>query len=431
MPPTRRTLSRPSCALLLLLLSSCAFAHVTAPPAAASPPRAEDVEYTGKFEPELVANREDLDQITFRPVRDLSKIKFERPPEDGAELTAGRIHHPPQDKSSILAVLVESDDATPALYADMNLDGLLSASERFELERGAGDNPYVWETTLKVAAPGTPFAHVPVFVQYLKGVRWDEMQDGERWVHQSKTAYARGFVDIGGRRTLVQYGYNPKSKKITPVNGRVGIDGDGDGEIDMDRFSPEAAEARDETVVFRVGDAYVSTKKADVEKNLIVLRAHQASDYKRVELKVGQELPDFQFTDWNGKKRKLSEFRGKYVLLDFWGMWCPACRTELPYLKAAYSRFQPRGLEILGMNTDDPVTVSQIKGQMEKQGFAWTQAKRESILDVIKNYRIHLYPSTLLLGPDGKVISLNQTSKGQPELRGRDLLKSLDQLLPP
>ena len=414
---------------LLLLPLSCALVPNLAPPAAASP--REDVEYTGKFEPELVANRQDLDQVTFRPLRDLSKVKFEKPPEEGAELTAGRLYHPPQDKSSILAVLVESDESTPALYADLNLDGVMSASERFELERGEDDNPYIWETTLKVAATGTTFAHVPVFVQYLKGVTWDDMRDGERLVQQSKTAYARGYVDIAGKKTLVQYGYNPKSKKITPVNGRVGIDGDGDGEIDMDRFSPEAAEARDETVVFRVGDSYVSTKKADVEKNLIVLRTHQASDYKRVELRVGQELPDFQFTDWNGKKRKLSEFRGKYVLLDFWGMWCPPCRAELPYLKAAHSRFQPRGLEILGLNTDDPMVVSQIKGQMEKQGLTWTQAKRESILDVIKNYRIHRYPSTLLIGPDGKVISLNQTKKGQPDLRGRDLLRSLDQLLPP
>lgn len=430
MPRPRRPLSRPWRAPLLLLLSSCAFAAGLAPSVAASA-RGEDVEYAGKFEPELVANREDLDQITFRPVRDLAKIKFEKPLEDGAEATAGRLYHPPSDKSAILAVLVESDESTPALYADLNLDGVMSASERFELERGEDENPYIWQTTLRVAAPGTPFAHVPVFVQYLKGVRWDDMQEGERWVQQSKTAYARGHVDIAGKRTLVQFGYNPKSKKITPVNGWVGIDGDGDGEIDMDRFSPEAAEAREETVVFRAGDAYVSTKKVDVEKNLIVLRTHQPSDYKRVELRVGSEVPDFQFTDWNGKKRKLSEFRGKYVLVDFWGMWCPACRTELPYLKAAYSRFQPRGLEILGMNTDDPMTVSQIKGQLEKQGLTWAQAKRESILDVIKNYRIHLYPSTLLLGPDGKVISLNQTRKGQPGLRGRDLLKSLDQLLPP
>ena len=420
MPRFQRRPLRPWCVLLLLLCAA-------APAAAAR----DDVEYTGKFEPELIANREDLDQVTFRPVRDLSKVKFEKPLEEGAEVTAGRLYHPPSDKSAILTLLVESDDSLPVLYADLNLDGVMSSSERFELERGGDDNPYIWEAVLKIPSPGAPFAAIPVFVQYLKNVRWDEMQEGERWVYQSKTAYARGYVDIAGRKTLVQYGYNPKSKKISAVNGWVGVDGDGDGQIDMDRFSPEAAEARDETVIFRAGSAYVSTKKVDVEKNLIVLRTHPASDYKRVELRVGAEVPDFQFTDWKGKKRKLSEFRGKYVLVDFWGLWCPPCRQELPYLKAAYSRFQARGFEILGMNTDDPETVSQIKGQLDKQGLGWTQATRESILGVIKSYRIHSYPSTLLLDPEGKVVSLNQTKKGQPDLRGRDLLKSLDQLLPP
>ena len=422
MPRSQRRSLRQWCVLLLLL--SC----VVAPAASA---RGDDAEYTGKFDPELVANREDLDQVTFRPVRDLSKVKFEKPLEEGAEVTAGRLYHPPSDKSSILTLLVESDDSLPVLYADLNLDGLMSSSERFELERGGDDNPYIWEAVLKIPSPGAPFATIPVFVQYLKNVRWDDMQEGERWVHQSKTAYARGYVDIAGKKTLVQYGYNPKSKKISAINGWVGVDGDGDGQIDMDRFSPEAAEAREETVIFRAGAAYVSTKKVDVEKNLIVLRTHQASDYKRVELRVGGEVPDFQFTDWKGKKRKLSEFRGKYVLVDFWGMWCPPCRQELPYLKAAYSRFQARGLEILGMNTDDPEIVAQIKGQLEKQGLGWTQATRESILGVIKSYRIHTYPSTLLLDPEGKVVSLSQTKKGQPDLRGRDLLKSLDQLLPP
>ena len=56
----------------------------------------------------------------------------------------------------------------------------------------------------------------------------------------------------------------------------------------MDRFSPEAAEAREEVVVFRVGDNYVSTKRADLEKNQIVMRSHSAGDYKRVELKMGR-----------------------------------------------------------------------------------------------------------------------------------------------
>jgi peroxiredoxin len=197
----------------------------------------------------------------------------------------------------------------------------------------------------------------------------------------------------------------------------------------MSRFSPEAAEAQDEAVVFRVGDRYVSTKKVDADKNLIVLRSHPASDYKRVELRVGSELPDFQFTDFKGKKRQLSEFKGKYLLIDFWGLWCPACRKELPYLRAAYSRYQARGLEILGLDTDEPEIVAQVKSQFDKQGMTWTQATKESIRDVIKSYRIHYYPSTLLLGPDGKIISLSQ--RNQPDLRGVDLLKSLDRILPP
>jgi peroxiredoxin len=416
---------------LASLLAACALALLLAPAqrARAAVVGGDDAEYTGKFDADLAPNREDLDTVTFRPLRDLSKVKFEKPLEEGVTVTAGRLYHPPTDKSAILALLVESEDALPVLYADLNLDGVMSANERFDLERGEDDNPYLWEATLKLQTAGQSFASFPIFVRYLKNVRWTDMQEGERLVQQSKTAFARGLVDIAGKRTLVQYGYDPKAKKISAINGVIGIDGDGDGVIDMSRFSPEAAEAREEAVVFRVGDKYVSTKKVDVEKNLIVLRSNQPSDYKRVELRVGSELPDFQFTDFKGKKRQFSEFKGKYVLVDFWGVWCPACREELPYLRAAYSRFQARGLEILGMNTDDPEVASQIKGQLEKQGMAWTQATRESIRDVIKTYRIHYYPSTLLVGPDGKIVSLNQ--KNQPDLRGADLLKSLDRLLPP
>jgi peroxiredoxin len=161
------------------------------------------------------------------------------------------------------------------------------------------------------------------------------------------------------------------------------------------------------------------------------MKSHSASDYKRIELRIGEQVPEFEFTDFNNKKRKLSEFRGKYLLIDFWGMWCPPCRQELTHLRAAYQRFQARGFEILGMNTDQPDNVPQIKSQLEKNGITWPQARRESIIATIRNLRIHSYPTTVLVGPDGKVLSLNNTRKDQPELRGKELLKSLDQLLPP
>lgn len=384
-----------------------------------------DTEFFGKLDGELVPYAEDLDQVVFKPFTDLSKIKFSTPLESDVSVTAGRLFHPPLDKAAVLALLVEpNDEGEPYLYADVDQDNVMADAERFPLKRGEEDNPYILQTTLQLPLKGTLFQKYPVLVQYYKQVKMDEMSDDERLVLQSKDAFAKGQVDIGGRKTLVEYGFNPQTKKISVSNGWFGVDGDGDGKIVFDRFSPESAEAREETVIFRVGEQYVSTRRVDMEKNQIVMRSHPATDYKRVEVLVGTEVPDFTFTDFSGKKRKLSEFRGKYVLLDFWAAWCPPCRRELPYQKAAYARFQPRGFEILGMNNDDD--PSAIKEWLKKNGLVWPQATMASIRDVEIRYRIHLFPTSLLIGPDGKVLVLDQD-----KMRGRDLLKTLDQMLPP
>jgi thiol-disulfide isomerase/thioredoxin len=407
------------CAAASLLIFMCAGL------VGAAPAPAGDAEYLGKLEPELVAYTEDMDQVIFKPFGDLSKIKFATPLESGVTVTAGRLFHPPQDKSVILSLLVEpEDDSEPYLYADLDQDNVMADNERFPLKQGEDDSPYILEATLRLPLKTSLFQSYPVVVQYFKNVRWDDMSEGERMVLQSKDAFARGQVDINGRKTMVQYGFDPKTKKVSVSNGSFGVDVDGDGQIVVDRFSPEFADAREETVIFRVGENYVSTRRIDLEKNQIVMRSHPASDYKRVEVMIGSEVPDFAFTDFNGKKRKLSEFRGKYVLLDFWAAWCPPCRRELPYQKAAYSRFQARGFEILGMNNDDD--PAPIKEWLKKSGIAWPQATMTSIRDVEIRYRIHLFPTSLLIGPDGKVVLLEQG-----KMRGPDLLKTLDKMLPP
>jgi thiol-disulfide isomerase/thioredoxin len=71
---------------------------------------------------------------------------------------------------------------------------------------------------------------------------------------------------------------------------------------------------------------------------------------RRASLEVGQLAPDFAFIDLDGKKRRLKDYRGKVVILDFWGIWCPACAVHAQDLSAAYRELRDQGLEILGIH---------------------------------------------------------------------------------
>jgi peroxiredoxin len=386
-----------------------------------------DGEYAGQFDTKLVADTEDIDRIIFKPVSKDS-LRGSKVSDETVHLTSNRLVNPVG--ASLVAILVEEPDAKPMIFVDLNADNSFGDDEKFTLRREASDNPYLWITTISLPMKDGFFTRCPIYIRYFRDYQTDKMTVGDRLLEQSTKVFARGTVDVKGKKVTVQYAYDLENKKITPNIGWLGVDGDEDGEVDMDKLSPEAARAADETIVFRVGQTYLSTKKADVGKNQIVLREHQAKYYRRTELGVGRELPDFSFVDLDGKKRRFSEFRGKYVLLDFWGFWCPPCLKELPYLREAYKRFQSRNFEIVGMNTDE-YTPDSIKKNLEKNGMTWTQARRDSFTDLRDyEFRIESFPTTLLIAPDGKILSLSRQEKGEPDLRGKDLLETLDEILP-
>ncbi|PSL46195.1 peroxiredoxin [Chitinophaga niastensis] len=135
---------------------------------------------------------------------------------------------------------------------------------------------------------------------------------------------------------------------------------------------------------------------------------------------IGVAAMDFSQKNVEGKAVKLSDYRGKYVLLDFWASWCGPCRAENPNVLDNYEKYHNKGLEILGVSLDDKkdAWVKAIKDD----GLTWAHV---SDLKGWKNvvaqeYNIRAVPSNFLIDKDGKILAVN--------LRGEELSKKLEEI---
>jgi peroxiredoxin len=80
----------------------------------------------------------------------------------------------------------------------------------------------------------------------------------------------------------------------------------------------------------------------------------------------GVRAPDFTLTSLDGSKVKLSDFRGKAVLLNFWATWCPPCKVEMPWFEDLQKQYGKDGLVVLGVAMDDsePASIAKFASEM-------------------------------------------------------------------
>lgn len=125
----------------------------------------------------------------------------------------------------------------------------------------------------------------------------------------------------------------------------------------------------------------------------------------------GKKLQNFTRKDQYGKTVKLSDYKGKLVLLDFWGSWCAVCRESHPHLKELYKTYKDKGLEIIGVANERSKSLTEGKAAwlaaIKKDGADWVQVLNDDgkeNMDIVKAYGITTYPTKILLDKNGEVI---------------------------
>jgi peroxiredoxin len=131
---------------------------------------------------------------------------------------------------------------------------------------------------------------------------------------------------------------------------------------------------------------------------------------------VGEPYTDFTFPNVKGVKVKLSDFKGKYIFVDFWASWCSPCRYQNPKLKRLYEQYKASNFEILGVSIDSE--EDQWIKAVEKDKLTWINVLSEGgrTSEVSQLYGINGLPDNLLINPDGVIIKRNIKADALEEL---------------
>jgi thiol-disulfide isomerase/thioredoxin len=214
----------------------------------------------------------------------------------------------------------------------------------------------------------------------------------------------RGVVELAGRKTAFAITGETGAYGRGPLEIFFDLNRDDDIEFDQP-YSPERFTMTEERVV--VGHTAYRFA-VDPRGEAITLTRLPGKSEPRTNLELGARAPEFTLTDLDDRPRRLSDFEGSVVLLDFWSTGCAPCIWEMPSLAALRNKYRDRRFEILGVHVGP--NVPEIATICDAKGAEWPQLI-DGKNEVAGRYRVDRYPMTFLLDRNGRII--NHGARGE------------------
>jgi peroxiredoxin len=115
------------------------------------------------------------------------------------------------------------------------------------------------------------------------------------------------------------------------------------------------------------------------------------------------EPVDFALEDLDGDEVRLSDFRGRWVLVNYWATWCPPCLEELPELESFYNRHKDRNAVVLGVNMED-IGLDSLRGFVEEQFLSYPVLRGTAVMSGVLG-PVSGLPTSYLVSPGGEVVA--------------------------
>jgi len=140
-------------------------------------------------------------------------------------------------------------------------------------------------------------------------------------------------------------------------------------------------------------------------------------------LGIGKPAIDITMNDVVRKLVNLLDYRGQYVLLDFWASWCVPCRAENPHVLSAYEKFKDHKFTVLSVSLDKESAKREWLAAFAKDKLPWKQVSDPKGWDNVaaRAYDVQSIPMNYLIDPQGKIVTVG--------LRGENLMKQLEKFL--